>query len=71
MLPGGDDLPISDLLCNGADLGADLGARGTGHHGRAGHSRDVRHSNGRLAFGGAGVRGQPGEMKSYQGAFEL
>lgn len=60
MLPGGDDFPVSDLLGDGADLGADLGGRGAGHAG------DVRHPEGRLAFCGTRVGRQPEEMKSCQ-----
>lgn len=58
VLPGGNDPPISDLLGDGANLGADVGSRGAGHTG------DVRHSNGRLAFRGTRVGRQPEEMKS-------
>lgn len=61
MVPGGNDFPISDLLGDGADLGADLGRQ------RAGHARDIRNSHGGLAFRGTRVSRQPEEMKSHQG----
>ena len=71
VLPGGDDLPVSDLLGDGADLGADLGSRAAGHSRSTGHGRDVRCPNGRLAFRGTRVGRQPEEMKSYQSAFGI
>lgn len=63
VLPAGNDFPISDLLRDGADLGADLGIRD------AGHAWDVRNSNDRLAFRGTRVGRQLEEMRSYQGVW--
>lgn len=65
MLPGGNDFPISDLLRDGTDLGAELGSRGAGHAG------DIRNSNSRLAFCGTRVSRQPEEMRLSQGAFGI
>lgn len=65
VLPGANDFSISDLLSDGADLGADLGSRG------AGHARDTRNSTGRLAFCGTRVGRQPEEMKLYQGVYGI
>lgn len=71
MLPGGDDLPVSDLLGDGADLSADLGNHTAGHSRSTGHARDVRYPNCRLAFRGTRVGRQPEEMKSYQSALDV
>ena len=60
MLPAGNDFPVSDLLLDGANLGAALGGRD------AGHARDIRNPNGRLAFRGTGVGRKPEEMRSFQ-----
>lgn len=69
VLPGGNDFPVSDLLRDGADLGADLGSRATGCSRSTGPSRDVRSPNRWLAFCGTRVGRQPKEMKSDQSAF--
>lgn len=58
VLPGGD--AVSDLVLDGADLGADLGSRA------AGPTRDVRSPNRRLVFRGTGVGGKPEEMRPFQ-----
>lgn len=71
MFPGGDNFPISDLLRDGADLGADLGSWATGHSRSTGHGGDIRHPNRRLAFRGTRVSRQPEDMKSYQSAFGI
>lgn len=60
VFPGRNDFPVSDLLGDGADLGADLGTRGAGPRG------DVGNSDGRLALRGTRVGRQPEEMKACQ-----
>lgn len=64
MLPGGDNLPVSDLLRDGADLGADLRGCHAGPSRGAGGNVGTLHS--RLVLSGARVGRKPAERKSYR-----
>lgn len=64
MVPGRNDLPISNLFGDGADLGADLGDWGTGHCRGTGHSGDMRGSDSMLEFHGAWVGRKPGGVEN-------